>query len=119
MVFKRIFGKAMPDETDDESYIDLDSIIDEPKSHAGKIKIRIEKLTEFRDTDQVQKYVREGDIVLVETQELKNRDIGELKRSIEKIKKTVIAINGDIVMGPQAVLIICPPSVMVSRIKEK
>ena len=118
MVFKRIFGKAISSDSEDESYVDLDSIIDEPRSSAGKIRVRIEKLNEYRDTERVQKYVREGDIVLVETMELKNKDIGELKRSIERIKKTVIAINGDIVMGPQAVLIVCPPSVMVTRIKE-
>jgi SepF-like predicted cell division protein (DUF552 family) len=50
---------------------------------------------------------------------MKNKDVGELKRSIERIKKTVMAINGDIVMGPQSILIICPPNVMVSRIKEE
>jgi SepF-like predicted cell division protein (DUF552 family) len=119
MVLDKIFGRSH-DEHEADEYIDLDSIIEEPKaSSAGKMKIRIEKLMEFRDAERIQKFVREGNIVLAETLELKNKDVGELKRSIERIKKTVLAMNGDIVMGPQSVLIICPPTAMVSRIKEE
>ncbi|MBN2094747.1 MAG: cell division protein SepF [Candidatus Aenigmarchaeota archaeon] len=118
MVFDRIFGRPSRQESDSDEYIDLDSIIEEPRQQSGKIRIRIEKLTEFRDCEKILKYIREGSIVLAETLEMKNKDVGELKRSIERIKKTVTAINGDIVMGPQSILIVCPPNVMVSRIKE-
>jgi len=48
---------------------------------------------------------------------LKEKDIGELKRAIERIKKTIIAIDGDIVMGPKSILIVCPGSVVISRRK--
>jgi SepF-like predicted cell division protein (DUF552 family) len=120
MVLDRIFGRSSRDENEADEYIDLDSIVEEPKTPAsGKIKIRIEKLLEFRDAERIQKFVREGNIVLAETLELKNKDVAELKRSIERIKKTVLAMNGDIVMGPQSVLIICPPNASVSRIKEE
>jgi len=118
MVLKRLWGSS-PRESESDEYIDLDSIIEEPKQHSGKMRIKIEKMLEFKDAERIQKLVREGNIVLAETLELKNKDLGELKRSIERIKKTVVAINGDIVMGPQSVLIVCPPNVMVSRIKEE
>jgi len=118
-MLKRILGKGAPSESESDEYIDLDQIIEEPKKQTGKIRIKIEKLMEFRDAERIQKLVREGNIVLAETMEMKNKDVAELKRSIERIKKTVMAINGDIVMGPQSVLIICPPNVMVSRIKEE
>ena len=118
-MLRRILGKSSSDDSESEEYIDLDSIIEEPKKQSGKVRIKIEKLLEFRDAERIQKFVREGNIVLAETQEMKNKDVGELKRSIERIKKTVMAINGDIVMGPQSILIICPPNVMVSRIKEE
>jgi len=118
-MLKRLLGKSAQDDSDNDEYIDLDQIIEEPRKNTGKIKIKIEKLTEFRDSERIQKLVREGNIVLAETMEMKNKDVAELKRSIERIKKTVTAINGDIVMGPQSVLIVCPPNVMVSRIKEE
>jgi SepF-like predicted cell division protein (DUF552 family) len=119
VMLRRILGKSATDDSNNEEYIDLDQIVEEPKKQSGKVRIKIEKLLEFRDAERIQKLVREGNIVLAETQEIKNKDVAELKRSIERIKKTVMAINGDIVMGPQSVLIVCPPNVMVSRIKEE
>ncbi|OYT43686.1 MAG: hypothetical protein B6U88_00295 [Candidatus Aenigmarchaeota archaeon ex4484_56] len=113
MVFKRIFGRNT--EEDDEEYIDLDKIIEEPKSNSGRQIIKIDKILEYKDAERVQKLVREGFIVLAETEELKNKDVGELRRVIERIKKTVTAIDGDVVMGPKSVLIICPGSVKVAR----
>jgi SepF-like predicted cell division protein (DUF552 family) len=118
-MLKRLLGKGVSDESENDEYVDLDQIIEEPRKNTGKVKIKIEKMTEFRDAERIQKLVREGNIVLAETMEMKNKDVAELKRSIERIKKTVMAINGDIVMGPQSILIICPPNVMVSRIKEE
>ena len=118
MVLERIFGKSLKDvEEEDEEYIDFNKIIEKPKNVEGKMEIKIEKLLEFRDAEKIQREVREGRIVLAETEELKEKDIGELKRAIERIKKTIIAIDGDIVMGPKSILIVCPGSVVISRRK--
>jgi len=118
MVLERIFGKSLKDvEEEDEEYIDFNKIIEKPKNVEGKMEIKIEKLLEFRDAEKIQREVREGKIVLAETEELKEKDIGELKRAIERIKKTIIAIDGDIVMGPKSILIVCPGSVVISRRK--
>lgn len=118
MVFDKILGRRGREVEEDEEYIDFNKIIEEPKTKSGKIQIKIEKLLEYKDIEKIQKLIREGNIILADTNELKNKDVGELKRAIERIRKTVVAIEGDIVMGPSSMLIICPNSVMVSRIKE-
>jgi len=117
MVLNRIFGRSEKSYEEGEEYVDFNKIIEQPKTE-GKIVIKIEKLSEYRDAEKIQKEVREGKIVLAEAEQLKNKDIGELKRAIERIKKTVVAIDGDIVMGPKSILIVCPSSAVVSRAKE-
>ncbi len=118
MVFDRILGRRGREIEEEEEYIDFNKIIEEPKTKSGKIQIKIEKLLEYKNTEKIQKLVREGNVILADTNELKNKDVEELKRAIERIRKTVIAIDGDIVMGPSSMLIICPNSVLVSRVKE-
>ncbi len=118
MVLEKIFGKNVKDADEEEDkYVDFNKIVEQPTDTKGKIEIEIEKISGYKDTDKIQKEVREGKIVVVETEELKEKDVGELKRAIERIKKTVIAIKGDIVMGPKSVLIVCPSSAVVSRVK--
>lgn len=118
MVFEKIFGKNLKGaEEEEEEYVDFNKIIEQPTSTEGKIEIKIEKISGYKDTEKIQKEVREGKIVMAETEELKEKDVGELRRAIERIKKTVIAINGDIVMGPKSILIVCPSSAVVSRVK--
>jgi SepF-like predicted cell division protein (DUF552 family) len=117
MVLKNIFGKREEDYEESENYIDFNKIVEQPKTD-GKLVIKIEKLLEYKDAERIQKEVREGRIVIAETEQLKNKDIGELKRAIERIRKTVVAIDGDIVMGPKSVLVVCPNFVVVSRVKE-
>lgn len=117
MVLKKIFGKGEEVFEEDEEYVDFNKIIEQPRTE-GKLVIKIEKLNEYKDAEKIQKEVREGHIVIADTEQLKNKDIGELKRAIERIRKTVIAIDGDIVMGPRSILIVCPNSAVVSRVKE-
>lgn len=119
MVLEKIFGKSLKSaEEEEEEYIDFNKIIEQPTNKEGKIEIKIEKILGYKDTEKIQKEVREGKIVIAETEELKEKDVGELRRAIERIKKTVIAVNGDIVMGPKSILIICPSSAIVSRVKQ-
>jgi len=117
MVLKKIFGRYEESYDESDEYVDFNKIIEQPKTE-GKIVIKIEKLSGYKDAEKIQKEVREGKIVLAETEQLKNKDVGELKRAIERIKKTVVAIDGDIVMGPKSVLIVCPNTAVVSRVKE-
>ncbi|NOZ81538.1 MAG: cell division protein SepF [Candidatus Micrarchaeota archaeon] len=94
MVLRAIFGKDTRTELEEGDYIELDT--DAVETGGGRIPIKIERLEDFSDSDRIQKAVRDGAIVLVKIKTLKDKDISELKRVIDKLRKTCIAINGDI-----------------------
>ncbi|UCD03169.1 MAG: cell division protein SepF [Candidatus Aenigmatarchaeota archaeon] len=87
----------------------------EPTLGAGKIGIVIESVAEFGDTERVLKHVREGNVVLMKVKALKEKDLGELKRVVERFKRTVLAQNGDIVGVEQDWLLLVPDQVTVHR----
>jgi SepF-like predicted cell division protein (DUF552 family) len=81
----------------------------------GKIGISIEKLDDFGDTDRILKTVREGSLVFLKIKTLKEKDLGELKRAVEKLKKTVLAQNGEIIGVEQDWLILAPEHARVLK----
>ena len=81
----------------------------------GKVSIVVEKLSEFSDTERVLKQVREGHIIFLKIKGLKEKDIGELKRAVERLKKTVMASNGEIIGIEQDWLILTPEHAAVHR----
>lgn len=95
-----------------EEYIEV-SMASETKRK--KIGIVVEKLTEFSDTDVIVRQVREGKLVFLNIKDLRNKDIEELKRAIEKLKRSVLAQNGDIVGVEQNWLILTPQHAVVHR----
>lgn len=105
--------------SDGEEYIEVDlggsAVGAEPVLGGGKIGIRIENVTEFGDTERVLKYLREGQILLLKVKALKEKDLGELKRVVERFKRTVLAQNGDIVGVEQDWLLLVPEHVTVHR----
>ncbi len=86
-----------------------------PSSVHGKMDIIIESVKEFGDTERVLKHVREGRIVLMKVKALKEKDLGELKRVVERFKRTILAQNGDIVGIEQDWLLLVPSHVTVHR----
>jgi SepF-like predicted cell division protein (DUF552 family) len=84
-------------------------------SAAGKIGITIDKLVDFSDTERVLRSVRNGSLVFLKIRDLKDKDLGELKRAVEKLKKTVLAQNGDIVGVEQDWLILAPEVARLER----
>lgn len=81
----------------------------------GKIGIRIEKLAEFSDTEKVLRFLREGSIVMLKIKTLKEKDLSELKRAVERLKRTILAQNGDLVGVEQDWLLLVPEHVIVHR----
>ena len=103
MVFERLFGRSVS-ETD---FIELDTSAVETPS--GKVPIRVSSLEDFSDTDKIQRHLRDGSIVFVKIKKLKEKDMSELKRAIDKLRKTCLAVNGDIA-GIDENYIVCTPS---------
>lgn len=114
MVLDSIFGKKGVSETVSDEFIELEVL----KEEGQKINIRIETLNDYRDIQGVQKYLREGNIIFLRIKKMKERDMGELKRSVERLRRTAVAMNGDIIGIDEDYLILTPPFVKIHRGEE-
>ena len=81
-------------EAEEEGYVELDTSSAEAKA---KINVRPFVIDDFESIKPILDVLREGHtIALVNIKPLKDRDLVELKRAINKLKKTCDAIGGDI-----------------------
>lgn len=97
----------------EEEFLELDVEGEEPTKKS--LLIEIEKLENYNDADRLQKKIRDGNILMVKVRELRVKDGAELKRAVEKLKKTCLAIEGDIAGIGEDWLIVCPSNVKVHR----
>ena len=111
MVLNKLFGRGM--ELSEGEYIELDT--EGAEGATGKIPIKVDKIDEFSDAERIQRAVRDGAIVLVKIKSLKEKDISELKRAIEKLRKTCVALSGDIAGIDENFIIVCPSFAHVTR----
>jgi len=110
MVIKKILRGGNSEDV--EEIVELESI--EVKRDA-KMYVRIITLHEYGDVERAQNELREGNIVWLRIKPLKEKDMIELRRAIDKIKKTVNAINGDIAGVDEDYVILTPEGVKISR----
>jgi SepF-like predicted cell division protein (DUF552 family) len=106
MVLKKIFSRKEEEIKEDE-FIELD--VTSTEFQGAKIPIKVERLDELKDVDRIVKFIREGYILFIRIKTLKDRDITELKRAIDKLKKTTIAVGGEIVGVEEGWIIVSPP----------
>lgn len=109
-----LFNNKTMNGIEPEDYVEV-NLMDSGAREMGKLGIRIEKLTDFGDTDRILKSVRAGNIIFLKIKSLKEKDIGELKRAVERLKKSVMANNGDIAGVEQDWLILTPEHAVVHR----
>ncbi len=115
MPLKNIFGgneESSIEKLEPDEYVEL-----EPGNETKNRKVRIKVVTlhEFKDAEQVQKMLRNGDIVWVKIAPLKQKDMTDLKRAIERIKKTVRSIDGDVAGIDEEWLVATPHYAHVHR----
>ncbi|MCK4635112.1 MAG: cell division protein SepF [Candidatus Aenigmarchaeota archaeon] len=110
MPFNSIFGGKK--EIDEGDFMELDH---EGTPNIDAIPIRIAHVNDYGDIDMVQKFLREGNIVFVKIKTLKEKDMSELKRAIERLRKTVTALNGDIAGVDENYIIATPSFARVDR----
>ncbi len=78
----------------EEGYVELDTESEEARS---KVLIRPFMLEDFEDVKPILDVLREGrTIALVNIKPLKDRDLIDLKRAINKLKKTCDALDGEV-----------------------
>ena len=99
-----------PKKEEGEEFVEIKQPMEE-----GKVNVRVETLKDYIDTDRIQQLIREGNVVFLKIKELRNRDISELKRSVDKLRKTCVAMNGDIVGVDEDFLVITPNFARIFR----
>lgn len=112
MGMKDIMGKF---KGEGEEFVELD--MEEEKADK-KLLVEVERLDNYADSERLQRKVREGSLLLVKIKDLKAKDMEELKRSVEKLRKTCMAINGDIAGMGDDWLILTPSTAHVHREQE-
>jgi len=86
-----------------------------PTEEGGKISVRVENLKDYADIEKVQGLVREGNVIFLKIRDLREKDMSELKRAVEKLKKTCTAMNGDMVGVDEDFLVITPKFAKIYR----
>ena len=87
-------------------YVEIDQPSDSDRS---KVIVRPFQLENFEDIKPVLDSLREGHtIALVNIRPLKDSDMSELKRAINKLKKTCDAIQGEIAGFGEDFIVVCP-----------
>ncbi len=87
-----------------------------PDAKGGKVTVRSFTLEDFSDIKAVLDVLREGyTICLVNIKPLKEKDLVELKRAINKLKKTCEAIEGDIAGFGDDYIVITPSFATIYR----
>lgn len=111
---EKIIGPDYSDVDKEQSdYVELDTESSEAQS---KILIHPFNLEEFDDVKPILNALREGHtIALVNIKPLKEQDIVELKRAINKLKKTCDAISGEIAGFGEDYIVIAPPFATIHR----
>ncbi len=111
-ILDRLTKGGKYEEIPETDYLEIEEFEAE---HGGGMYVRIEKLTDFADTSHIQELVRKGDIVFVKMKPLMEKDMTELKRAVDRLRKTVHAIGGDIAGIEEDYLVVTPPGVVIHR----
>ncbi len=103
----------IPDEFG-EDYLEIDT--DTQPMRKSKVLVKPFMVREFQDVKLILDCLREGyTIALVNVKPLKDKDIIELKRVVNKLKKTCDAIDGDIAGFGEDWLVATPNFAEVDR----
>jgi SepF-like predicted cell division protein (DUF552 family) len=102
----------------DEEYLELDT--DEAKKgKSSKVLVRQFMMQDFTDIKLVLDTLREGNtICLLNIRPLKEKDMVELKRAINKLKKTIEATGGDIAGVGDDYLVVTPAFAEIYRARD-
>ncbi len=116
--FKRTFGSKTDADLlseGEKEYLELDTEGEESKAN---IIVRPFVIDDFSDIKEILDCLREGyTIALVNIRPLKDKDLVDLKRAINKLKKTCDAIDGDIAGFGEDYIVVTPSFARIHRSK--
>jgi SepF-like predicted cell division protein (DUF552 family) len=115
---KKAFSREESENEDaEEEYVELDTTT--AKEAKGKIIVRPYIVEDFTDVKPILDSLRDGyTIGLVNIRPLKDKDLVELKRAINKLKKTCDAIDGDIAGFGDDYIVVTPSFAEIYRSKQ-
>lgn len=100
----------------EQGYVEIENDGEAAKS---KVLVRPFMLDDFDDVKPILDSLREGyTIALVNIRPLKDKDLVELKRAINKLKKTADAIEGEIAGFGDDYLVVTPSFASIYRSKQ-
>ncbi|MEK6952038.1 MAG: cell division protein SepF [Nanoarchaeota archaeon] len=120
--FSRIKNKILGTDIDyseefTDDYVEIDTKKDVGRK--SKVVVRPFIIGEFTDVKEALDALREGyTIALINIKPIRDRDIVELKRAINKLKKTCDAIEGDIAGFGEDWIVVTPSFAQVYRTSE-
>ncbi len=101
----------------EEDYVELNS--GSGKEKRSKIMLRPFSLEDFSDVKEILDVLRDGyTIALINIKPLRDKDLVELKRAINKLKKTIDALQGDIAGFGEDYIAITPSFAQIYRTKD-
>ena len=113
---EKFSGPKYEEMEQDSGYVELENDGEAAKS---KVLVRPFQLEDFDDVKPVLDSLREGyTIALVNIKPLKDKDLVELKRAINKLKKTADAIDGEIAGFGEDYLVVTPSFASIYRSKQ-
>lgn len=105
-------GGSTYDELEEQGFVELN---DASESHS-KIFVRTFAIDDFEDVKPILDSLREGKtIALVNIKPLRDRDLVELKRAINKIKKTADAVEGELAGFGDDYIVVTPAFATIYR----
>ena len=111
-----VSGKEIGEFEAEEEYLELDT---EKEDGISKVIVRPFNIEDFSDIKEILDCLREGKtIALVNIKPIKDKDVIELKRAVNKLKKTCDAIDGDIAGFGEDYIVITPSFAKVYRTGE-
>ncbi|MFH0978837.1 MAG: cell division protein SepF [Candidatus Woesearchaeota archaeon] len=115
--FSRLSSKVKKDKPDsEEGYVEIETESEETKT---KIVVRPFMMKDFEDVKEILDALRAGQtIALINIRPLKDKDLIELKRAINKLKKTCDAIEGEIAGFGEDWIVVTPSFATIYRTKQ-
>ena len=99
-----------------DDYVELSGEGEAPRHGTSKVVVRPFVIEDFTDVKPILDVLREGyTVALINIRPLKDKDLIELKRAINKLKKTCDAIEGDIAGFGDDYVVIVPSFAEIYR----
>lgn len=96
----------------EKDFVELDATTAEREED---VVIKAATLNEYSDIEEVQDMLRNDAIVWINIRPLKNKDMADLKRAVNRLKKTVKAVNGDMAGVDEEWIVVCPEYAHIER----